>query len=54
MIRVHLPAHLRTLANVDAEVALDVPAPVTMRAILDALEGAYPVLRGTIRDHVTR
>lgn len=54
MIRVTLPAHLRTLANVGAEVALDVDAPVTQRTILDALEKRYPVLEGTIRDHVTR
>lgn len=53
MIRVALPAHLRTLARVDSEVALDVPSPVTQRAILDALEARYPMLRGTIRDHGT-
>lgn len=53
MIRVILPPHLRTLAQVGAEVALDVPAPVTQRSILDALEAAYPMLRGTIRDHGT-
>ena len=53
MIRVILPAHLRTLANVDREVKLDVAGPVTQRSILDALEARYPVLRGTIRDHVT-
>jgi hypothetical protein len=54
MIRVVLPAHLRTLARVDGEVALDVAAaPLTTRAVLDALESSYPVLRGTIRDHVT-
>ena len=52
MIRVALPAHLRTLARVDGEVALDVPSP-TLGAALDALEAAYPVLQGTIRDHVT-
>jgi hypothetical protein len=51
MIRVIIPQHLRTLARVDGEVALDVPAPVTQRAILDALEAKFPVLRGTIRDH---
>ena len=51
MIRVEIPAHLRTLAHVDGEVQLDVPAPVTQRRILDALEAKYPVLRGTIRDH---
>jgi hypothetical protein len=53
MIRVVLPAHLRTLAGVEAEVKLDVVAPVTHRAILDALETAYPMLRGTLRDQVT-
>lgn len=54
MIRVVLPHHLRTLAQVGAEVSLDVPAPVTLRAVLDALETRYPTLRGTIRDHVTQ
>jgi hypothetical protein len=54
MIRVLLPQHLRTLAKVDAEVRLEVPAPVTQRSILDALERRYPVLEGTIRDHVTK
>jgi molybdopterin synthase sulfur carrier subunit len=53
MIRVVLPAHLRTLANVDGEVMLAVNGEVTQRAVLDALETTYPVLRGTIRDHVT-
>jgi sulfur-carrier protein len=53
MIRVVLPAHLRTLARVNGEVALDIEGPVTQRSVLDALEGRYPVLRGTIRDHVT-
>jgi sulfur-carrier protein len=53
MIRVVLPPHLRKLAQVDREVKLDVAGPVTQRAILDALEAAYPMLRGTIRDHVT-
>ena len=53
MIRVMLPYHLRTLARVDGEVRLDVVSPVTQRAILDALEARYPMLRGTIRDHVT-
>lgn len=53
MIRVALPAHLRTLARVDREVTLSVSGPATMRAILDALEAQYPVLRGTIRDQVT-
>ena len=54
MIRVVLPQHLRTLANVDREVQLEVPPPITQRAILDALETRFPVLRGTIRDHVTK
>ena len=54
MIRVELPAHLRTLARVSGEVTLDVEGQVTQRAILDALEARYPVLRGTIRDHVTQ
>lgn len=53
MIRVILPYHLRTLAGVGAEVQLEVPGPVTQRAVLDALEERYPVLRGTIRDHGT-
>jgi molybdopterin synthase sulfur carrier subunit len=53
MIRVSLPQHLRTLAGVSDEVTLDVHGLVTQRSILDALEMAYPVLRGTIRDHVT-
>jgi hypothetical protein len=53
MIRVILPPHLRTLAHVGAEVTLDVAGPVTQRSILDALEARYPMLRGTIRDHVT-
>jgi sulfur-carrier protein len=52
MIRVVLPAHLRTLARVDGEVIVDVPAPVTQRAVLDALEARYPMLSGTIRDHL--
>ena len=54
MIRVVLPAHLRTLARVDGEVALHVEGQVTQRSVLDALEARYPMLRGTIRDHVTR
>ena len=53
MIKVILPTHLRRLANVDREVQLDVPAPVTTRAILDALEARFPMLCGTVRDHVT-
>lgn len=52
-VRVELPFHLRTLAKVDGEVRLDVAEPVTIAAVLDALEAAYPVLRGTIRDHGT-
>jgi molybdopterin synthase sulfur carrier subunit len=54
MIRVILPPHLRTLAHVGSEVTLDVAAPVTQRSVLDALEAHYPMLRGTIRDHVTQ
>jgi molybdopterin synthase sulfur carrier subunit len=54
MIRVVLPAHLRKLARVDGEVQLEVAAPVSARAVLDALEARHPELRGTIRDHVTR
>jgi molybdopterin synthase sulfur carrier subunit len=53
MIRVELPTHLRRLAQVSAEVELRVEGPVTQRSVLDALEARYPVLRGTIRDHVT-
>jgi molybdopterin synthase sulfur carrier subunit len=53
MIRVVLPAHLRTLAGVDGEIQLEVEGQVTTASILDALEARYPVLRGTIRDHVT-
>jgi hypothetical protein len=54
MIRVELPPHLRSLAHVHGEMHLDVAAPVTLRAVLDALEAQYPMLRGTIRDHVTQ
>lgn len=54
MIRIVLPPHLRTLAQVDAEVTLDLQGPATQRLVLDALEARYPVLRGTIRDHVTK
>ncbi|MBI2365833.1 MAG: MoaD/ThiS family protein [Deltaproteobacteria bacterium] len=54
MIRVTLPAHLRKLAQVDGEVALEVAGQVTQRSVLDALEARYPMLRGTIRDHVTQ
>jgi sulfur-carrier protein len=53
MIRVTLPAHLRKLAQVDGEVKLDVDGQVTQHSVLDALEARYPMLRGTIRDHVT-
>ena len=53
MIRVVLPAHLRTLAHVGGEVKLDVEGQATQRSVLDALEACYPMLRGTIRDHVT-
>lgn len=54
MIRVVLPYHLRTLAKVDAEVQLEVEGPVTLRSVLNALEARYPMLAGTIRDHVTQ
>jgi len=54
MIRVVLPEHLRRLAHVSTEIQLDVAGPVTQGTVLDALETRYPVLRGTIRDHVTR
>jgi molybdopterin converting factor small subunit len=53
MIRVALPSHLRTLARVNGEVELDVTGEVTQRAVLDALEARYPMLRGTIRDHAS-
>jgi sulfur-carrier protein len=54
MIRVVIPAHLRTLARVEGEVRLSVEGPATQRAVLDALEARHPVLRGTIRDHDTK
>jgi molybdopterin synthase sulfur carrier subunit len=54
VIRVLLPAHLRILAHVDGEVKLEVEGQVTQRSVLDALEALYPMLRGTIRDHVTQ
>jgi len=54
MIRVVLPAHLRTLAKVDGEVQLEVEGAITQRSVLDALEARYPMLCGTIRDHVTQ
>ena len=54
MIRVVLPAHLRTLAGLEGEVTLEVDGPVTQRAVLDAVEARYPMLRGTMRDHGTQ
>ena len=54
MIRVELPAHLRTLSQVSGEVMLDIQGAVTQRSVLDALEARYPMLRGAIRDHVTQ
>jgi len=54
MIRVELPAHLRTLARVDGEVKIHVESEATQRSVLDALEACYPMLRGTIRDHVSQ
>ncbi|MFY9529045.1 MAG: MoaD/ThiS family protein [Candidatus Acidiferrales bacterium] len=54
MIRVVLPSHLRALARVEGDVELDVEGQVTQRSVLDALEARYPMLRGTIRDHVTQ
>jgi len=54
MIHVLLPAHLRTLARVDGGVELEIEGPVTQQSILDALEAAFPMLRGTIRDHFTK
>ena len=54
MIRIVIPAPLRQLAGVNGELSLDVGAPVTQRAVLDALEARYPMLRGTLRDHVTQ
>lgn len=54
VVQVVLPAHLRTLAQVDGDVALSVDRPVTVRTVLDALERRFPVLEGTIRDHVTK
>jgi len=54
VIRVLLPPHLRTLAHAGTEVTLEVASPVTLRSVLDALEERYPMLRGTIRDHVTQ
>lgn len=54
MIRVQLPYHLRTLARITGELELEIEGPVTQRSVLDALEEKYPMLRGTIRDHVTQ
>jgi molybdopterin synthase sulfur carrier subunit len=54
MIRVALPAHLRTLAKIDGEVNLEIRGDITQRSVLDALEACYPVLRGTIRDQATQ
>lgn len=54
MITIQLPAHLRNLAQVTEDIRLEVEGPVTQRAVLDALEASYPVLRGTIRDHATQ
>jgi molybdopterin synthase sulfur carrier subunit len=54
VIRVIIPQHLRTLAHVGSEVELELDGPVTLRSVLDALEGRYPMLRGTIRDQVTQ
>jgi hypothetical protein len=54
MIRVVLPQHLRGLAHISGEVQIDVSGPVTQRSVVDALEANYPMLRGTIRDHVTQ
>jgi sulfur-carrier protein len=54
MIRVVLPPHLRTLAHVDGEIELELDGAVTQRSLLDAIEAKYPMLRGTIRDHVTQ
>jgi sulfur-carrier protein len=53
MIRVALPTHLRTLAHVDREIQIEVDGPATQRSVLDALEARYPMLRGTMRDHVS-
>ncbi|HWD92749.1 MAG TPA: MoaD/ThiS family protein [Verrucomicrobiae bacterium] len=53
MIRVVMPFHLRKLAQVEGEMELEVPAPVTVRSVLNALEARFPVLKGTLRDHVT-
>ena len=54
MIRIELPAHLRTLAQIDGELKIDVEGEATQRSMLDALEACYPMLRGTIRDHISQ
>ena len=54
MIRVTLPFHLRNLARIEGEISLEVAPPVTQRSVIDAIEAKYPMLRGTIRDHVTQ
>jgi len=54
MIRIVLPAHLRTLARVDGDVEVELEGPATVRSVLDALEARYPMLSGTVRDHVTQ
>jgi hypothetical protein len=53
MVRVQIPFHLRTLAGITGEIQLDVEPPITQRSVLDALEKKHPVLKGTVRDHVT-
>ncbi len=53
MVRVELPFHLRRLADVEREITIDIPGPVTQRSIIDAIEARYPMLRGTIRDYAT-
>lgn len=54
MIRLELPFHLRTLSGAPSELRLDIPAPITLNSVLDAVESQYPMLRGTIRDHTTK
>ena len=54
MIRIQLPAHLRTLAGVEGEVQLQLEGPATLRSVIDAIEARFPMLRGTIRDHATQ
>jgi len=54
MIRVKIPYHLRTLAQIDGELQLEIPGPVTQRTVVDAIEARYPMLRGAIRDHATQ